>query len=138
MIVLDTDILSLYLLGNPRIVAHYNKAAEVVVTTIISRIESLRGRFDTLMKAADGKQLRIGYARLVQTESDLGKIRILPIDARVVDEFDKLRTDRKARSIGRADLLIACVALTHNATLVTRNLKHFRLLPGLQVENWAD
>jgi tRNA(fMet)-specific endonuclease VapC len=40
--------------------------------------------------------------------------------------------------IGRADLLIASIALSRQATLVTRNLRHFRLIPGLRVENWAD
>ena len=38
----------------------------------------------------------------------------------------------------RADLLIAIIALANHGTLVTRNLKDFRLVPGLQVENWAD
>ncbi len=53
-------------------------------------------------------------------------------------EFDRLRENRKLRKIGRADLLIACVALANRATLVTRNLKHFRQVPGLQVEDWVD
>ena len=43
-----------------------------------------------------------------------------------------------AGEIGRADLLIAAIVLTHRATLVSRNLKDFRQVPGLRVENWAD
>jgi tRNA(fMet)-specific endonuclease VapC len=49
-----------------------------------------------------------------------------------------LRQDRKLKKIGRRDLLIACIALAHRAKVVTRNLKHFRQVPGLLVENWAD
>ncbi len=45
---------------------------------------------------------------------------------------------RKLRAIGRADLLIAAVALAHRSTMVTRNLRHFQQVPGLQVENWVD
>ena len=40
--------------------------------------------------------------------------------------------------MGRADLLIAAITLANRATLVTRNLKDFRQVPGLQIENWAD
>ena len=36
------------------------------------------------------------------------------------------------------DLLIASIALAQRATLVTRNLRHFRQIPALNVENWAD
>lgn len=43
-----------------------------------------------------------------------------------------------SRGIGRADLLIASIALTQRATLVTRNLRHFRHIPGLSFANWVD
>jgi len=38
----------------------------------------------------------------------------------------------------RADMLIACIALGHKARLVTRNLKDYKDVPGLRLENWAD
>jgi predicted nucleic acid-binding protein len=34
--------------------------------------------------------------------------------------------------------LIAAITRASDATLVTRNLRHFRRIPGLRVENWAD
>jgi tRNA(fMet)-specific endonuclease VapC len=40
--------------------------------------------------------------------------------------------------IGRADLLIASIAMAHRATLVTRNVRHFAQIPGLVVVNWID
>jgi tRNA(fMet)-specific endonuclease VapC len=39
---------------------------------------------------------------------------------------------------GGSDLLIASICLANRATLVTRNLKHFRQVASLPVENWAD
>ena len=33
---------------------------------------------------------------------------------------------------------IGCITLAHRATLVTRNYDHFRQIPGLKIENWAD
>jgi tRNA(fMet)-specific endonuclease VapC len=44
----------------------------------------------------------------------------------------------KLKKIGRADLLIAAIALANRAILVTRNLKDFRNVAGLPLENWAD
>lgn len=42
------------------------------------------------------------------------------------------------RKVGRADLIIASITLSHRATLVTRNLRHFRQISGLKVTNWVD
>jgi tRNA(fMet)-specific endonuclease VapC len=49
-----------------------------------------------------------------------------------------IRQIKSSKGIGRADLLIASIALAHRATLVTRNLRHFRQISGLILENWAD
>jgi tRNA(fMet)-specific endonuclease VapC len=35
------------------------------------------------------------------------------------------------------DLKIAAIALTRDATVLTRNLKDFSRVPGLRVEDWA-
>ena len=34
------------------------------------------------------------------------------------------------------DLKIACIALVHNALLLSANLRDFQQVPGLRVENW--
>jgi len=75
---------------------------------------------------------------LTETETDLQKLPILAVDADAALEFDRLRKNKKLKKIGRPDLLSACIALANRATLVTRNLKHFRQVPGLKIENWAD
>ena len=63
---------------------------------------------------------------------------MIPIDAAAAAQFDALRKNSKLKKLGRRDLLIAVIALAERATLVTRNLKDFRKVPGLQAENWAD
>jgi predicted nucleic acid-binding protein len=35
-------------------------------------------------------------------------------------------------------LKIACIAIAHDAVLLSRNLGDFRQVPGLKVENWLD
>jgi tRNA(fMet)-specific endonuclease VapC len=75
---------------------------------------------------------------LQRSEQRLGVLEIIPVDVAAAAHFDRLRQNKKLKKIGRGDLLIASLALAHRATLVTRNVKDFRQLPGLQVENWAD
>jgi tRNA(fMet)-specific endonuclease VapC len=139
MIILDTDILTHFLRSHPRVVERLQGATEEIAITVISRIETLQGRFDSLLKAADGAELQRGQQRLEEAERALARIpTVLLVDAAAAAEFDRLRENKKLRKIGRADLLIAAITLAHKATLVSRNLKDFRLVPGLQVENWAD
>jgi tRNA(fMet)-specific endonuclease VapC len=139
MKVLDTDTLTHLLGGRQRIVERFQQETEEVATSIISRVEILQGRFATLVKAANGQELRRAQWLLDQTVAGLAKVpKVLSIDDPAADEFDRLRQSRKLKKIGRADLLIAAITLANRATLVSRNLKDFRQVPGLQVENWAD
>ena len=138
MIVLDSDILALVGRGHLPVIERISGATEIVATTVITRIEFLRGRFDYLLKASDGEQLQRAQQWLMQSERDLRRFVILPIDSTVAAVFDRMRQNKKLRKIGRADLLIACIVLAHRGTLVTRNVRHFREIPGLQVQNWAD
>ncbi|MBM3978972.1 MAG: type II toxin-antitoxin system VapC family toxin [Planctomycetes bacterium] len=50
---------------------------------------------------------------------------------------DQLRTDKKLRKVGLADVLIASIAIAHRATLVTRNTKDYAHVPNLKLDNWA-
>jgi tRNA(fMet)-specific endonuclease VapC len=139
MKLLDSDTLTLLFGGHPRVITYHRKETEEVAITIISQIEILQGRFAMLLKAADGAELQRAQQWLDQTVHSLAAIpKVVPIDLAAANEFDRLRANRKLRKIGRADLLIACIALANRATLVTRNRKHFHQVPGLQVENWAD
>lgn len=138
MILLDTDILTLLLAGYERVRQRVADADDEIAITIVARIEVLRGRFDALLKAADGAQLRQAMVRLEQSERDLEGLLIVPFDEAAAIEFDNLRRNKKLKKIGQADILIASIALAHRAILVTRNLRHFRQVPGLHVENWAD
>jgi tRNA(fMet)-specific endonuclease VapC len=134
----DTDTLTLYFAAHPRVLERVRSAEEVPVTSIVSRIEVLQGRFDSVLKAQDGDQLLAAQERLAAAELGLAKFSIVLFDASAVTEFDRLRQNKKLKKIGRADLLIASLALAHRATLVTRNLRHFRQVPGLLLENWVD
>ena len=75
---------------------------------------------------------------LVRTEELLAQIMVVSLNETAANQFDRLRTVKGLRKIGRADLLIASIVLANRATLVTRNLRHFNQIPGLTVINWVD
>ena len=140
MILLDTDMVSLFHAGHPRVTQRIEQVRppELVGTTVITRAEILQARFDFLLKAADGQQWQRAQRWLSESESLLADLPVTSVDVAAALEFDRLRQLKNMRKVGRADLLIASIALSRQATLVTRNLRHFQLVPGLRVENWAD
>jgi tRNA(fMet)-specific endonuclease VapC len=139
MKILDTDILSLLFHNHPKVAERHRQESDEIAVTIVSRIQVLQGRFAMLLKAADGAELLRAQQWLDRAISSLQVIpKVLTIDDGVASEFDRLRRNKKLKKIGHADLLIAAITLANHATLVTRNVKDFRQVPGLAVENWAD
>jgi tRNA(fMet)-specific endonuclease VapC len=139
MHLLDTDTLTHVHAGHPRVVRRLRELDDPDVgTTIITKIELLRGRFDFMLKAASGTDLLRAQQLLTQTEELLAQLWVVPLDEAAAVEFDRLRAARRLRKIGRADLLIASIAIAHRATLVTRNVRHFPQVPGLTVTNRVD
>jgi tRNA(fMet)-specific endonuclease VapC len=139
MHVLDTDTLTHLYAGHPRVVEHLQTLDDPVVgTTIITRIEVLRGRFDFVLKAETGAELLRAQQLLVRSEELLSQLLVVPIDESAAIQFERLRATKGLKKIGRADLLVASIALSQHATLVTRNLRHFRQVPGLSLANWVD
>lgn len=135
----DTDTLSHLQRGNTRLVARIQqRKGSEFGTTIVTRIEMLRGRFDHFLKAESAAAVLRAQHWLIQTEMALQQWDILPFDLAAAAEFDRLDKAGLARKIGRADLLVASITLAHKATLVTRNLRHFQQIPRSQVENWVD
>jgi tRNA(fMet)-specific endonuclease VapC len=139
MYLLDTNILSLLHAGNTRVEQRSERIDPAeVATTVITKIEILQARYDFVLKAADGEQLLRAQHWLYRSESLLKQIAIVHFDDVAAEEFDRFRTERRFRNIGRNDLLIASIALANRAILVTQNLRHFEQIPGLRLENWAD
>ncbi len=89
------------------------------------------------MKAADSRQLQRTQWLLDQSRVIFHELKVVPVTAAAADEFERLREIKSLRKIGRADLLIASIALANSATLVTHNRRHFELVPELQIDDWA-
>ena len=91
-----------------------------------------------MLKAATGDELSRAQQWLNRTEELLSQIVIIPFNEAALIQFDRMRITKKYRKIGRADLLIASIALAHRATIVTRNIRHFQQIPNLNLVNWVD
>jgi tRNA(fMet)-specific endonuclease VapC len=139
MHLLDTDTLTHLWAGNPKVVERLRTVEDRDIgITIITKVEVLRGRIDYLLKAETGVELLKAQELLFRTEELLNKLLIVPMNQVAVEQFERLRVTPKLRKIGRADLLIASIALANRAILVTRNIRHFRQIPGVRVVNWVD
>ncbi|MCF8120440.1 MAG: type II toxin-antitoxin system VapC family toxin [Deltaproteobacteria bacterium] len=65
-------------------------------------------------------------------------LNILPFDEASGRVFGHLKAEIEKTGIGcsEPDLRIAAITIQHRLTLITGNVKHFKQIPGLQIENW--
>lgn len=65
---------------------------------------------------------------------------ILPFDDLVATEYGNIcaHLQKQGTPIGTMDMLIAGHARAENLILVTNNVREFKRVPNLCIENWAD
>jgi tRNA(fMet)-specific endonuclease VapC len=73
-----------------------------------------------------------------QVEAILNELDVVALDKPADEEYARLRLDLESKGtpIGPNDLLIAAHARSIDATLVTANIREFKRVHGLKVENW--
>ncbi len=140
-LILDTDVLTiLQRRSSPaydRLSARLDQQPDVeVCVTIISFQEQVRGWLAELNRARPADRIVTAYAELRTLLLDFCRLTVLPFDRTAQDRFTDLR--RQGIRVGTMDLRIACVALTTGYTLLSRNLRDFRKVPGLTVEDWTQ
>jgi tRNA(fMet)-specific endonuclease VapC len=76
--------------------------------------------------------------RRSQLTSLLERVKVLPLDLAEAKAAGRIRAslEMKGTPIGPLDSLIAGIALHNGGTLVTRNVREFSRVEGLQVVNW--
>ena len=64
---------------------------------------------------------------------------VMPI-SRAIEEYAVIRDalTRQGIRIGDFDLFIGATALHYGLTVVTDNVRHFQLMPGVKVVNWVE
>jgi tRNA(fMet)-specific endonuclease VapC len=133
---LDTDIFSLWTIGHPALRAHLaaHPPADVGIT-VLTLEEALTGWQTALRRAKTNDDRSAVYGRMAATAGALRPLQVVTCSRDALDRYDALRALRL--NVGNNDLRIAAVALEAGATVVTRNLRDFRRVPGLSCEDWS-
>jgi len=95
----------------------------------------MRGWLSVLARSRLPVQQVEAYRRLKRLLANYLAIPVLDFDYGAFAEFERLLSLRLR--IGTMDLKIASIALTQDATVLTKNLKDFGRVPGLRVEDWT-
>jgi tRNA(fMet)-specific endonuclease VapC len=136
LFLLDSDTLSLLQAGHESIAARTSICAPgQIAITVITVDEQLRGWYSLVRRAKKSRQIAFAYDRLAKSVSYLSRTQIVTFTETAIDRYEGLR---KAKlGVGGNDLRIAAIALENQATVVTRNVRDFQLVPGLKVEDWS-
>jgi predicted nucleic acid-binding protein len=123
---LDSDVLIDVLNGRKQILRFLSRLREDdLAMSLLAYGEVLIGEL---------KRAGLQEAKSLLSES-FGGIPIIPLDEQTIDQFALLGSQLRQRgnAIAEADLLIAATAIQHGRILVTRNLRHFNRVPGLEI-----
>ncbi|MBI3818233.1 MAG: type II toxin-antitoxin system VapC family toxin [Planctomycetes bacterium] len=126
---LDTDTVSYALRGAhgvaDRLLEH--KPSDVAISVV------------TLAELRFGAEKR--HARKLHELIDafVRTVRVVPFHEDAAARFGKLAAElsRIGKPIGILDTMIAAQALVLDVELITNNTRHFRLVPGLRIQNWS-
>ena len=76
---------------------------------------------------------------LADIEALAARVDVLPFDSQAAQHFGQVRAElaKAGKPIGPYDLMIAGHARSRGLILVTNNLREFKRVPGLRLENWT-
>lgn len=140
MYILDTDHMTLLEWGSAAVGQRLHERIRAlppgeVATTIITFEEQTRGWLAFQARARTLEQQVNAYRKLKHHLNIYRDIEVLDFDAEAAAEFERLQ--RLRLKVGTMDLKIAAIALSRNATVLTKNSIDFGQVPGLRIEDWA-
>jgi tRNA(fMet)-specific endonuclease VapC len=127
---LDTNICIAFLTGRQPAVRDklLSLPRDEIVLCSVVKAELLYG-------ARNSERVDQNLARL---SAFFAPFRSLPFDDEAAERYGEIRAllRRQGTPIGGNDMMIAAIAASSGATLVTRNQDEFRRVVGLRVESW--
>jgi len=126
--ILDTDVCFEILRGNQQVILRRRETPDIVATTWVTAAELSYGA----ARSKAPEENRQIAARFLST------LEVLGLDDPAVARFGarKAGLEAEGRRLADFDLLIAAIALSYGAVLVTGNGRHYERVPGLEVEDW--
>ena len=125
---LDTNIVIAHLNGNQK-VSHLiqNHLPDIGISVLVQA--------ELLFGARNSGRPERNLRNLMEF---LNLIEVFPFDEFCADIYSRLRVELngKGRPLPTMDLLIASVAVMHNAILVTQDINDFTPVKDLQIEDW--
>jgi tRNA(fMet)-specific endonuclease VapC len=130
MYFLDTNICVYFLKGN------YEEVRDKIYSTSPKDI-----KIPSIVKA----ELLYGAEKSIKRKQNFEKINyfldpfeIIGFDDKSSIEYAKIRADleKKGNIAGPNDFIIASIILSNNGILVTNNVKEFKRIKNLKIENW--
>jgi tRNA(fMet)-specific endonuclease VapC len=94
----------------------------------------------TLSELIYGAEKSANIAKNLEAVEDfVSHLEVLPYDARASQHYGQIKAalEKKGKIIGENDIHIAAHAISQGLILVTNNLKEFKRVPNLALENWV-
>jgi len=127
---LDTNILIYTIKNRPNKVREaFKEHAEFLAMSTVSLGELVYGAEKSSQSARN----------LADIEALAARLDVVPFDGEAAIHFGQIRVEleKSGKVIGPYDLMIAGHARSRGLILVTNNLREFKRVPGLRVENWV-
>jgi tRNA(fMet)-specific endonuclease VapC len=140
LLILDTDVLTIWHVRSQpafdRLRERFGQHPDdEVATTILTFQERVQGWQSVVHQARTPARVLSAYRELQITLHNFCALRVLGFDQAAQDRFAGLQKQRLR--LGTMDMRIAAVALATGGILLSRNLRDFRKVPGLVVEDWT-
>lgn len=124
----------------------------IVIYVLKRRPKEVLGIFNTnasrmAISSITLSELIYGAEKSAQTDKNLEAIEefvshleVLPYDAKASQHYGRIKAalEKKGQIIGENDIHIAAHAISYGLILVTNNLREFKRVPNLALENWVS
>lgn len=129
--ILDTDTVSYYFRGHPKVVDKVDKYLMehgFVHISIVTYYEVMNG---LLYKDAKGQLAK--FERFVRLNN------VIPLTLKSAKVAAEIYADlrKNGNVIGHNDVIIAGVAIDNELILITNNIRHFNRISKLELDNWT-